>query len=802
MQRRISIDKSREQEGILDFSSLLEAPAGRHGFVKVRDGHFYFEDGTQARFFGFNFPARANMPDHETAEKIAHKLATMGANIARIHASDTNTGPIGWSSNPDSPLLDYPHTSRQFHPEGLDRFDYWIYQLKKNGIYLHIDLLVGRTFLEADGLDYPGKLRMTKSSSHFNERLIKLQKEFASMYLTHVNPYTGLALIDDPAVMAIQICNEDSVFFDVKESRNDSVIPYKKELQQRFNHFLLSKYHTRQYLQEAWTWNGQCALSEDEDPAKGTVKCIDIGDYYQPDNEPTGCWIAKEGPARYADFVEFGTMINRKYYGEMLDYIRGLGAKVPVSTSCLLTGAADIFSHADGDFMENNTYFNHPAKFGSDHDHLYIPNLREYVSVNPLNDTHPGFEPRSNMTSQAVPAGIKGKPFVLSEWNEYGGYPFHSTAFMMNTAYACLQDWDGLILYCYHTCDNCSDQDGETIKDIMDAYNDPSLILQFGTLATVFLKHLVSSARKRIEVVYTKNDLLTQPFHHRMPYTCLPFVTGVRSVFLQHGDICQSNADAVVSAGFVSSGNYENVSHAIVYAHSPYRDVFRRNREGDRHFQSYHAENDKEIVKGIFLNEKYLICNDITAFTNEGDYTTFARAVDQALKEWDIIRTEYGLGDNGELVSDTGEIKFTPKQMFFSVQNKQFAYFSGKPLDQIILGPLKLHCDNQRITAALLPMDNQNLQNASRFLLTLIGASGMDATRYSKVNDSFTRIEMLGKLYIDTFEGSVSIMDGRPFSLQALSTYGEPMKSCIHSKDGKILLDGDTASGNFEVRLL
>ena len=31
---------------------VLDAPAGKHGFVKVKDGHFYFEDGTRARFWG------------------------------------------------------------------------------------------------------------------------------------------------------------------------------------------------------------------------------------------------------------------------------------------------------------------------------------------------------------------------------------------------------------------------------------------------------------------------------------------------------------------------------------------------------------------------------------------------------------------------------------------------------------------------------------------------------------------------------------------------------------------------------
>ena len=44
----------------------------------------------------------------------------------------------------------------------------------------------------------------------YNERLIQLQKEYAKELLCHVNPYTGLALIDDPAVVTIQLNNEDT----------------------------------------------------------------------------------------------------------------------------------------------------------------------------------------------------------------------------------------------------------------------------------------------------------------------------------------------------------------------------------------------------------------------------------------------------------------------------------------------------------------------------------------------------------------------------------------------------------------
>ena len=40
--------------------------------------------------------------------------------------------------------------------------------------------------------------------------MIELQKEYAKELLCHVNPYTGLSLADDPAVVTVQINNEDS----------------------------------------------------------------------------------------------------------------------------------------------------------------------------------------------------------------------------------------------------------------------------------------------------------------------------------------------------------------------------------------------------------------------------------------------------------------------------------------------------------------------------------------------------------------------------------------------------------------
>src|SRR4051794_18416317 len=127
MKQRIKIHKAESNTGMLDYSHLLDAPAGKRGFVQVHSGHFYFEDGTRAKFLGFNLPTRSNTPDHDTAEKLADRFASMGVNVIRLHAADAPIGdePGSWTSCRENPLLDYESgSSRDFHPEGLDRFDY------------------------------------------------------------------------------------------------------------------------------------------------------------------------------------------------------------------------------------------------------------------------------------------------------------------------------------------------------------------------------------------------------------------------------------------------------------------------------------------------------------------------------------------------------------------------------------------------------------------------------------------------------------------------------------------------------
>ena len=80
-----------EPGSVLDFSFMLDAPAGKHGVTRVApNGHFTFADtpATRIKFVGTNLCFSANYLSHEEADRLAEQLAQMGYNAVRIHHHD------------------------------------------------------------------------------------------------------------------------------------------------------------------------------------------------------------------------------------------------------------------------------------------------------------------------------------------------------------------------------------------------------------------------------------------------------------------------------------------------------------------------------------------------------------------------------------------------------------------------------------------------------------------------------------------------------------------------------------------
>lgn len=109
--------------------------------------------------------------------------------------------------------------------------------------------------------------------------------------------------------------------------------------------------------------------------------------------------------------------------------------------------------------------------------------------------------------------------------------------------------------------------------------------------------------------------------------------------------------------------------------------------------------------------------NDIAKIAGEGDYRNFARIMDQAMKEWDVIPKETGYVD-GKLISETGEIIFDPENACYAVQTPYCGYYSGAPKELISLSDMvKVKAENKRITLAFIAKEENNLDQARNIFL-------------------------------------------------------------------------------------
>lgn len=193
----------------LDLSGLDDGvTAGGYGWARpAADGSLRFEGrpGEKVRLFGCvegNISLLTMIRDCKTKEEkhaafdaFALQAKRQGFNFIRPHG-----------------LLDTCFNIRTFQssgvmtPEHLDDVDYFAFACKQNGIYVYIDLA-------AYGLRDPQKRKplwqkagvMVKDPVYW-----ELWRTCSEEILNHVNPYTGLAWKDDPAIMGVMEYNEQA----------------------------------------------------------------------------------------------------------------------------------------------------------------------------------------------------------------------------------------------------------------------------------------------------------------------------------------------------------------------------------------------------------------------------------------------------------------------------------------------------------------------------------------------------------------------------------------------------------------
>ncbi|HAL67019.1 MAG TPA: glycosyl hydrolase family 5 [Pseudomonas sp.] len=301
----------------LSFLNAQQKPAGKHGFVKASGEQLVFEDNTPARFWGTNLSAYAlfKSPDEEIVQQ-AKRLSALGFNLVRLHHHDSP-----WVSPNvfgDGTLI---RNTQQVDAESMRKLDLWIKALKDEGIYIWLDLHVQRALTAQDGIDDFGELAKgearvdLKGYAYVNASIQQAMKRFATQYLGHVNPLTGLAYKDDPAIAAILLTNEN----DITQHYGNALLPDKDVPR-----------HSQRYMAAAKAFASQHDL-----PADLTWRA------WQP------------GPSKL-----FLNDLEQRFNADMIAHLRALGVRVPIATTSTWggNGLSALPALTVGDVIDAHSY--------------------------------------------------------------------------------------------------------------------------------------------------------------------------------------------------------------------------------------------------------------------------------------------------------------------------------------------------------------------------------------------------------------------------------------------------------------
>ncbi len=226
------------------------------GFVGIDGSGHFAVNGERIRFWGVNNTTGGCFPVSAKAPLVAARMRKMGINLVRFHHMDNP-----WGDNNSSIFIQNQGAStRSLNPVTLDRLHFFLNELKQNGIYANLNLNVSRTFRTTDGVQYADSiLDFGKAVTLFDRQLIGLQKEYARQLLTTINPYTGLAPINDPVVGLVEIANENTLYGAWKDgwlkpfAQGGHILKRQSDtLDLRWSQFLQQKYPTQQALATAY----------------------------------------------------------------------------------------------------------------------------------------------------------------------------------------------------------------------------------------------------------------------------------------------------------------------------------------------------------------------------------------------------------------------------------------------------------------------------------------------------------------------------------------------------------------------
>lgn len=530
-----SIDHENRVDGPADVSFLLgDQPAGADGFVTVRDGHLVRGDGRRLRLWGVNLTGWTRgstlLPPKSEAAKWARIMARHGINAVRFHFLDMPTRtPADEAAlepernkaeaegnrfkSPPAGLIDSTKpVTTDFDPEALDRLDYFVAELKKAGIYSNLNLNVGRRYKPDDNVPDNAEVRLWKGFTYIGERLIELQYDYARRLLTHYNPYTKSEYRHEPAVVTVEIVNENSIYeFWMRNWLRGELKPGAPRYQLDFTPHYAGQLD-RMYQEWLAAHRTPAELAEIRRQAGvgegAPVPRLSRGEF------------SVAGRERFHAEAEFLGDVERRFFREFHDFL-----KRDLDVKSLVIGNADHTYWIPGqpmlqansllDFDDAHVYWQHPAIWGA----------RNTAMVN---------QPARSIIQKLSRNAMRGRAFTVSEVNEPNPNEYAAELIPILAAYGAFQDWDGIYFYTFEP--KALPRWQHYVADEFDVTLDPVKMSQMAAGALLFARGDVSAARSTFVRDYSTaqvNETMRLPEAERPFFTpgfprSLPLRTGSR----------------------------------------------------------------------------------------------------------------------------------------------------------------------------------------------------------------------------------------------------------------------------------
>lgn len=401
--------------------------AGTHGPVRVSpQGRFVFENApdTPVRFlaasFGFSV-ATGSFPDAERGRRIARQLRIAGYNLVRLHYVD-------------GVLMDRTGAHMEFNQVQLDRLYTFLAALKNEGIYWLFDGLSDKSGGYSNSVVDKRKGQWdrspynVKAGVYLSDADREHYKALTRKLFTGVNPYTGSAIIDDPALAGVILVNEGGVNFTVLRSGNATL---RAALTVPFNKWLKSKYVNTEALRRAWGDTGSERLDQaSESIEDGTVRLPVEIHAATPRNVDAQKFIVDHE-------VETARWMTAHFRAPRS--AGGLGYSGPVTSYNNWGSLQASLTRSHLDWVDMHNYHDDPSNFtqpGSamrQISAIYDPERKLGPSDGPARSL--GYIQAIATTRHA------GKPLSVSEYGHvfWSAWRREAVAF---AAYASLQDWD------------------------------------------------------------------------------------------------------------------------------------------------------------------------------------------------------------------------------------------------------------------------------------------------------------------------------------------------------------------------